>query len=144
MVGIKLCNTKHSYVLNLSFLLCHLYSQTWKIPASRVLVSKYSVKHETPFILERQKAKAGRAQGELTPPADSAAAMARPWDRPARTRFTGYGNHLLMSSHNLGLEPFEKKTFIHLQNSIIRFHKCKDKNVLSFIMDYNIWGLIAL
>lgn len=64
--------------------------------------------------------------------------------RLARTRPTEYGNHLLMSSHNLGLGPSEKKTFIHLQNSIIWFYKCKDKNVLSFILGYNIWGLIAL
>lgn len=32
-----------------------------------------------------------------------------------------------MRSHNLGLRPYEKKTFIHLQNSIMRSHKCKDK-----------------
>lgn len=32
-----------------------------------------------------------------------------------------------VNDHNLGLRPYEKKTFIHLQNSIMRSHKCKDK-----------------
>lgn len=45
----------------------------------------------------------------------------------ARTRFTKYGNHLFMSSHNLGLGPYEKNMFIHSQNIIVRFHKWTHK-----------------
>ena len=46
-----------------------------------------------------------------------------------------------MRSHNLGLRPYEKKTFIHLQNSIMRFQKCKDKTCyhLSWIKLSGVW-----
>lgn len=46
-----------------------------------------------------------------------------------------------MRSHNLGLRPYEKKTFIHLQNSIMRSHKCKDKTCyhLSWIKLSGVW-----
>lgn len=65
----------------------------------------------------------------LTDPMQTVRVMALPLPlgEAAYTHFTEHGNHLLMSGHNLGPGPFEKKTLIHLQSSIMRFHKCKDK-----------------